>query len=217
MLLAVSACTPQAAAPTVTVEDVRAGAVPGAADPESAVVGLVAALVDGDYERAAALTVDDQMVAIAVAEDSSVGALGAVLEDGGNDVAANYWRGFAKNLEDLLAVSPSDITVGGVTEIDVEGVAFARVGLDVPVDTVRRRLIVRQGDGWKVDVVASFAPTLAGRLGRAADSLRADPTASHVLEALAQQRLSLEGALAAGGFDAETAQMIRSAVVSLGG
>lgn len=211
--IALAACNGEAAEPSTSIPQVAAGT----ANPADAVTELMAALAAGDYQRAAELTVDDQMVAIAAAEDSSVGALAAVLEDGGTQVAANYWRGFAGNLEELLGVQPGQVSVDQVTPLGVDGVEFARVALDVPVDTAQRRFIVRNGGGWKVDVVATFAPTLASRLGRAAEALRADPSATDVLAALSEQRKSLEAALRSGGLDAETSQLIRSAIVSLGG
>ena len=211
--LVLAACNGEAAEPSTSIEQVAAGT----ASPAEAVTEMMSALAAGDYQRAADLTVEDQMVAIAAAEDSSVGALAAVLEDGGTQVAANYWRGFAGNLEELLGVEPGQVSVAQVTPLGIAGVEFARVALDVPVDTAQRRFIVRNGAGWKVDVVATFAPTLASRLGRAAEALRADPSATDVLAALSEQRTSLEAALRGGGLDAETSQLIRSAIVSLGG
>jgi hypothetical protein len=156
------------------------------------------------------------MVAIAVAEDSTLAALQMVVEDGGNQVAANYWRGFAANLDELLGVAPSDVVVGHVTTMEIEGVEFARVELELPVDRATRRFVLQHGDGWKVDVVATFAPTLASRLARAAESLQADPGATEILQILGRQRVSLEAALRSGSIDGETAAAIQTAIEALG-
>jgi hypothetical protein len=89
------------------------------------------------------------------------------------------------------------------------------VELDLPVDRASRRFVVQQTDGWKIDVVATFAPTLAARIARAAESLEADAGATDVLRTLARQRPSLEAALRSGSIDAETARVIQTAIETL--
>ena len=211
ILVAAAACSDgNESAPTTVVVS-----VPGANDPAAAVTELFSALAAEDYERAAELTVDDQMLAIAVAEDSSLAALQMVMDDGGNSVAANYWSGFADNLDELLGVVPEEVGVGDVTTMEIDGIEFARVELDLPVDRATRRFVVQQTDGWKIDVVATFAPTLAARIARAAESLEADAGATDVLRTLARQRPSLEAALRSGSIDAETARVIQTAIETL--
>ncbi len=178
---------------------------------------LLAALSSADFERASQLTVDDQMLSIAVTGNVPTDALQGVLATGGSDIGRNYWESFANNLEGFLGVGPDQVSTGGITEIEVAGVSFASVQLIVPGDSIPRRLVVQQTNGWKVDVVASFGPALAQRLGRAAEAFRVDPSAAGILESLARQRPSLQVSLEAPGLDPETAQVIRSALVSLGG
>jgi hypothetical protein len=190
---------------------------PGAADPAAAVSELMVALSDGDFERASQLTVDDQMLAIAVTGNASVEALQGVLETGGADIGANYWESFVENLEGFLGITPAEVTMGEVETLEVDGVEFAKVAVDIPGDSINRRFVVQRTDGWKVDVVATFAPALAQRLGRAAESFGADPTASDILASLVRQRPSLEVALEDPATDPETAQVIRTAIVSMGG
>lgn len=216
ILCALVGCSGNGAPDESTAPPAPPTAVAGPDDPAVAVTQLFAALASEDYQRAAELTVDDQMMAIAVAEDSSLVALQMVLEDGGNTVAANYWSGFSSNLDELLGVAPEDVGVGRVTEMDIDGREFARVELEVPVDRATRRFVVQRTNGWKVDVVATFAPTLAARLARAFESLQADAGATEVLETLAQQRPSLDAALRSGSIDADTAGVIRSAIETLG-
>jgi hypothetical protein len=212
----VSSCSPE---PDATVpESVPAPvARPGASAPATAVTELLAALSAGDFERAAQLTVDDQMLSIAVTGNVPTDALQGVLATGGSDIGRNYWESFAANLEGFLGVRPDQVTTGSVSEIEVDGVSFAIVALTVPGDSIPRRLVVQQTDGWKVDVVASFGPALAQRLGRAAEAFRVDPSAADILASLSRQRSSLQVSLDAPGLDPETAQVIRSAMVSLGG
>ncbi len=210
-----SSCTtePETAPVTLSVPVVE----PGAADPGTAVTELLASLASGDFERASQLTVDDQMLSIAVTGNVPTEALQGVLATGGSDIGRNYWESFAANLESFLGVEPGQVSTGAVSEIEVDGSSFASVQILVPGDTARRRLVVQQTDGWKVDVVASFGPALAQRLGRAAEAFRADPSASDILASLVRQRPSLQVSLDAPDLDAETAQVIRTALVSLGG
>jgi hypothetical protein len=211
--LTVAACSP---APEESTTQAPVSQ-PGAADPRAAVEGMLDALEAGDFERAAALTVDDQMLAIAVTGNVPTDALQGVLDTGGADIGANYWESFATNVQSFLGVGPGAVTTGAVDDVEVAGVRFATVELQVPVDAARRRFVVQQGDGWKVDVVATFGPALAQRLGKAADGFRSDPSAADILASLVRQRPSLEVALAAPGLDAETTQVIRTALVALGG
>lgn len=210
-----SSCSPEpetapVSAPAPMVE-------PGVADPAMAVTELLDSLASGDFERASQLTVDDQMLSIAVTGNVPTEALHGVLATGGSDIGQNYWQSFTANLEGFLGVGPDQVSTGAVSEIDVDGVSFASVQLLVPGDSARRRLVVQRTDGWKVDVVASFGPALAQRLGRAAEAFRADPSAAEILASLVRQRPSLQVSLDAPGLEAETAQVIRTALVSLGG
>jgi hypothetical protein len=213
LLSLVVGCT---GAPEPVSEPVPAS-TPGAPDPATAVSELLAALAAQDYERASGLTVDDQMIAIAVTGNVPTEALQSVLDGGGADIGANYWQAFADNLQGFLGVTPAEVTVGEVTPIEVDGVQFAAVALSVPADRTSRRMVVQQTDGWKIDVVASFAPALAQRLGRSADMFRSDPSAADVLASLVRQRHSLGASLEADNVDPEVAQVIRNAIVSLGG
>jgi hypothetical protein len=210
-----SSCSPEpgtapVSAPAPTMQ-------PGVSDPATAVTELLASLASGDFERASQLTVDDQMMSIAVTGNVPTEALHGVLATGGSDIGRNYWQSFAANLEGFLGVGPDQVGTGAVAEMEVDGVSFASVQLLVPGDSASRRLVVQRTDGWKVDVVASFGPALAQRLGRAAEAFRADPSAAEILASLARQRPSLRVSLDAPGLEPETAQVIRTALVSLGG
>jgi len=189
---------------------------PGAPEASTAVDRLLAAVTAGDYATASDLTVDSQMVAIAVTENASVEALHGVLATGGRDIGANYWESFAATIEEFMGAST--FTVGNTEAVSIEGVDFALVDVNASADLVGRRFVAqRLDDGWKIDVVATFAPAMAQRLGRTADSLRADPTAEDILAAIIDQRHSLEVALRDAALEVDTIQLIRTAIVSLGG
>lgn len=148
---------------------------------------LLEALQTGDYAAAAALTFPDQLAWVVMAEGGSLTQAAEMLDSGLDQVAANYWQGFGETTQ------LSEVAVRGVEESEVRGVRFAVVALDGKL-----RLILRNLDGWRVDIIASFAPTLVNRLIEAAqvvDANRGDQ-ATTMLAMLAEQRPSVEVASA---------------------
>jgi hypothetical protein len=202
--------------------ETTASAVAGPSSAEAAVSELLAALASGDFDRAADLTLEDEIVAIAAAENASLGELTAVVEDGGRSVAANYWEGFAMNLVELTGTPLQGAEVLSAEQFAVGDVNFARVSIDLPGDDVSRQIVARQvvdgePNGWKIDVVATFATTLGPRLGRLAEAIRSDPSATEVMTGISRLRIALEAALTDPRLDSETSQLIRAAILSMGG
>ncbi|MEX0698915.1 MAG: hypothetical protein WD651_05420 [Acidimicrobiia bacterium] len=156
---------------------------------------LLEAMNTGDYSAAAALTFPDQMAWVVMAEGGSLTQAADLLDAGLEQVAANYWQGFAETTQ--LA----EVAVRGVEENEIRGTRFAYVALNG-----RLRLILRNSDGWRVDVIASFAPTLVNRLIEAAqvvDANRGDQ-ATTMREMLAAQRPSVEAASGQPGLPDDT-------------
>lgn len=143
------------------------------------------ALRVGDYGAGAALTFTDQLAWVVMAEGGSLTQAADLLDAGLEQVAVNYWQGFAETTQ------LTDIEVRGVEESEIRGARFAIVSLDG-----RLRLILRNADGWRVDIIASFAPTLVNRLIEAAQVVEANPgdQATTMRGMLAEQRPSVEAA-----------------------
>lgn len=186
----------------------------GLEQPEQAVTGLLAALAAEEYGEAVDLTVDGQMVVVALVEGATVDEAKLVAGQP-KAVGANFWRGFEAGLDRYLGVGAGEIVIGEVTEFEAGGARFARVA--VRPDSGDRFMVVKQDNGWKVDVVATFAPALASKLGGSATSLRADPDAAALLAVMTAQRPSLEAALTAPDLTPELDQAIRSAILALAG
>jgi hypothetical protein len=190
--------------------------VEGAGSPEQAVREVLAALAAADLDRAVDLTAEDQMVAVALVEEASLEEVGAALDGAERSVATNFWSGFAEGLDGLVGVTPEQVEVGEVEQFEAGGFEFARVEVALPGDATPRRFVVREGDGWKVDVIATFVGTLAPGISRQVEGLRGSPEAEVVLEALAGQRASLEAALADPVLDPGLGRQIEAALDALG-
>lgn len=149
------------------------------------VEALLTAVAGGDFAGAAALTLTDQLAWVVMAEGGTLTQAAGLLEDGLDEVAANYWRGFSETVE------LSDIAVRAVDEHEIDESRFAIVALNG-----RLQLILRNSDGWRVDIIASFAPTLVNRLSEAARVVEANQgdQATTMRAILVEQRASVEAA-----------------------
>lgn len=144
---------------------------------------LIAAIQNGDFESAAALTVADQMSWVVMAEGATLGQAAGLDDEGSLMVAANYWRGFSESAQ--FPPWNGD----GVEELTVGDMRFAVIAIDS-----RSRLVMRYSDGWQADVIASFAPALANRLLDAAQTVNANrgEDAEIMKAVIASQRPSIE-------------------------
>ena len=197
LLILLAACSPGGDAST-TVPD-------GTAQSPEAVAGLVLdALMTGDFELAAANTVEEQMVWLAMAEGASLQEAASLLEQGAKSVAINYWTGFTQ----LGEVPP--IAISSITETDLGDHSFAVVSLG---DNDDLRLVLRSEPSWKVDVVASFGSTLVARLADAVAVVGANSgeDADLLRRVLAEQKDSVDMA----GSDARLNEAARQALADL--
>lgn len=213
LVLLVAACSdPGGAADTVEAVP------PGAESPRAAVTELFSALAGDDLERAVDLTVTGQALAVAAAEQAPVEELIAVLDTGGEPVLANFWQAFAAEVEELSGAGPADMEVGDAGEpFEVGGHRFALVEVSVPGEAGHSSFVVREQDGWRVDVVGTFAPGLATNLARAVEDLAGVRDGDRVVAALADERAALDAALEDPALPPAMAQYVRAAVVALGG
>lgn len=159
------------------------------------VEALLAALDGGDFAEAAALTLTDQLAWVVMAEGGTLNQAAGLLEEGLDGVAANYWQGFSETVE--LA----NIGVRRVDEKEIDESRFAVVALNGQL-----QLILRNSEGWRVDIVASFAPTLVNRLIEAARVVEANQgdQATSMRALLVAQRPSVEAAVGQPGLPEAT-------------
>jgi hypothetical protein len=192
-------------------------APPGAETPAAAVGELFEALAGDDIEAAADLTVPGQAVAVAVAERAPADEVLAILDTGGRPVLVNFWRSFAASVVELSGAPIGDLEPGDAGEpFEVGGRRFAIVEVLVPGQGAQS-FVVRELDGWKVDLVATFAPALAANLGKAPETFGGVAGGDRIVAAVRDERAALEAALADPALPSEMGQIVRAAVVALGG
>jgi hypothetical protein len=159
------------------------------------VEALLSAVDGGDFAGAAALTLTDQLAWVVMAEGGTLSQAAGLLEDGLDEVAANYWQGFADT------VDLAEIGVRAVEEQEIGESRFAVVALNGQL-----QLILRDSEGWRVDIIASFAPTLVNRLIEGARVVEANQgeQATSLRAMLVAQRPSVEAAAGQPGLSEAT-------------
>lgn len=161
----------------------------GAAGPTEAVLIALRSAASGDYEAAAVVTVLDQMPIVAALEGVPVREALELDAPGRVAVATRFWEGFGSGID--WPDDPGRITTGAVRELPVRD-TFTQVTVGVP-GIEASPMVVSGGDGWWVDVFASFGPALIGEVVQITESLASDPSdeASRFLELLRAERPSL--------------------------
>ena len=176
IVLVVAACGPDDGAGTTVTLGL------GADSPEGAVEELAARLAAGDFDAAGSLAVPGQAVLASIAEGAAPTLIAESLENGDDEVAANFWTGFAQGVGEALTGELVIQEVGTVTE---RGVEFFLVGV-TPEGGVERLMVTRDLDGQRVDLFASFGAGLAEGMISPVELLLASssPDARSILVAL---------------------------------
>lgn len=158
------------------------GADPGPATAEEAVEQLRESLLEGDFEAAAEVTVPGQAVLASMAEGAAPVEVAAALQDPDEAISANFWSGFAQGAGEALA---GEVDISSAGTVNHRGVEFTLVSVTTE-QGARQTMITREVGGHRVDIFASFAPVLAGRLGSPVELLldSSAPQAGDVLAAL---------------------------------
>lgn len=133
---------------------------PGADSPQQAVRELVDHLNTGDFNSAASLALPNHAALASLAESATVGEVADALRTGDVAVAANFWSGFAQGSATFLAGEASTDDGSTITE---QGTEFHTVVI-ISDEAGRREMLVRDLDGYRVDLFASFGGGLAGRM-----------------------------------------------------
>ena len=122
---------------------------------------LLTALHEGRFEDTPALTDVEQASLVSLAEGADATEIVEALEEDPDAVAANFWSGFAQTLDPDL--DPSAVALQAGERIELEG----RVWVPVTVSGVaesERVFYLRDADGWRIDLMATFGHVLAERL-----------------------------------------------------
>lgn len=177
---------------------------PGADTSREAVRDLVDALNTADFNSAARFAVPGQAALASLAESATFGEVADALREGDSSVAANFWSGFAQGAGSFLIGEVSTVDGPAVAE---QGVEFQAVVL-TPETGDDREMMVRDVDGYRIDLFASFGAGLAGRMIAPVERLLATDSedARLILDELKKVVPSLTVAVGQPGIPAETSQ-----------
>ncbi len=129
---------------------------PGGSTPVEAVEKLVEAFNVPDFAAAADYAIPGQAALASLAEGAAFSQVADALRSGDRDVAANFWSGFAQGAGGFLV---GEIEVAPGPQLDQDGVTFDAV--EVISAKGGRRIYLRDVDGFRVDLFASFGAGLA--------------------------------------------------------
>lgn len=132
----------------------------GADSPQESVNLLVEALDDADFSAAASLAMPGHAALASLAEGATFGQVADALRTEDPTVPANFWGGFAQGAGAFLTDTVT-IADGEIIERDELEFHVLRV---VPESGDEREIVVRDHEGYRIDIFASFAPGLAERM-----------------------------------------------------
>lgn len=154
-VLFVSACSGDAVEPVETVSPGK-----GAATPVDAVNELVAALNTPDFPDASRLAVPGQSALAALAEGAAFADVAAALREGDEEIAANFWAGFAQQTGSFLVDGVTAVEGGLITHDDFE----LHLVTVTSAEGETRSVLLQESNGYRVDLFASFGPGLADKM-----------------------------------------------------
>lgn len=182
----------------------------GAASPIDAVNELVEAMSVPDFTDASRLAMPGHAALAALAEGASFSEVATALRDGDAEIAANFWTGFAQETGGFLS---GDIELVDGETLSQEGIDFHSVVV-TPAGGPAREVIVRDEDGYRVDLFASFGAGLADRMSGQVERLLVTQTddARLIMENLRGIVPSLLAAAQLPGTPAEASQELLALV-----
>jgi hypothetical protein len=197
----VAACGGDGQVPDSTIAPGR-----GADNAVGAVEELVEAINTPDFANASRLAIPGQAALAALAEGATFGEVARALDEGDEEIAANFWTGFAQETGSFLTGDVSISDGGVVSEGDVE---FTKVTV-TPAGGNPRTIVVRDVDGYRVDLFASFGAGLADKMTGPVERLLSANTAdsSLILSELRGIVPSLTLATSLAGGTPESAQQL---------
>lgn len=133
---------------------------PGADTPQEAVSELVDHLNGPNFSAAVDLAVPNHAALASLAEGATFSEVADALRSGDASVAANFWAGFAQGTGSYLTGTITTSEGPGVTQ---DGVEFLTV-IVIPESGDERVMMVRNVDGYRIDLFASFGPGLADKM-----------------------------------------------------
>lgn len=186
--------------------DTTNGLAPGAETALGAVEDLIAAVNQGDFTGASRLAMPDHAALAALAEGATFAEVASALEEGDKEIASNFWAGFAQGSGTFLTGSVTAEEGGTLESGDVE---FHQITVQ-PDEGGQRTLFVREDNGYRVDLFASFGTGLADKMITPAERLLTAQTADArlILARLQEIVPSLQVAASLPGTTAKASQQV---------
>lgn len=172
----------------------------------AAVEDLVEAVNSGEFAGASRLAVPGQAALAALAEGATLGEVAKGLDEGDQEIAANFWAGFAQGTGSFLV---GEVTVEEDGTVEQDGVTFHRV-LVTPAEGSSRVVLVRDDGGYRIDLFGSFGPGLADKMVGPVERLLTTQTADSRLVLAGLQGIvpSLLASASLPGTSAEASQQL---------
>lgn len=209
--VALGACS-GGSAPSTTSAPVEPS---GSASPELAVSAIIRAIGQDDAQALEANTLTDQLGLLALVEGASTADAIAALGFASQQVAATFWRSFARDLGSFVDAGVDDIRIGEISMFEVGGAQYATVEVDFPLDSARRVFVLTERRGWRVDLVATFPGAFVPNVPLAVERASSPGVDPDLLDSIRRQSVSLD-ALDAIGVDEHTAEAIADARERMG-
>ncbi|HEX6286685.1 MAG TPA: hypothetical protein VFZ80_04315 [Acidimicrobiia bacterium] len=143
---------------TDSVESLSPGV--GASSPTEAVTELVTAINVPDFSGASRLAMPGHAALASLAEGATFGDVAEAIREGDQAVAANFWAGFAQGAGSFLG---GDVNVNDAGTVSRDGVEFHQVSVATE-DGGTRSVLIRESDGYRIDLFASFGAGLADKM-----------------------------------------------------
>lgn len=167
VVLLVAACGGEAETSTSSIPP-----APGADSPVAAVEELVTAVAEPNFPDASRLAMPGHAALAALAEGATFVDVADALREGDEEVAANFWSGFAQGAGEVLTGTATTVDDGVVTQGEFE---YHQVAVQPP-EGEPKTLIVREDNGYRIDIFASFGTGLADKMITPAERLLAAQT-----------------------------------------
>jgi hypothetical protein len=170
----------------------------------------VGAINEPDFSAASNMAVPGQAALAALAEGATFGEVATALSEGDEDIAANFWAGFAQGTGNFLS---GQVTVAEESVVNEGDVDFHVVTVQ-PAEGGTRTMVLRDEDGYQVDLFASFGAGLAARMQGPVERLLTTQTAEARLILVELQEIvpSLLVATQQPGITAEASQQLLALV-----
>jgi len=139
----------------------------GADSAVAAVEELVAAINEPNFPRASRLAIRGQAALAALAEGATFGDVAEALAEGDQEIAANFWSGFAQGAGNFLSGDVTAVEDGSLAQGEVD---FHTITV-TPAGGGTRTVLVREDDGYRVDLFASFGSALADKMNAPVERL----------------------------------------------